>query len=66
METTEHRSTPEPPDPAFADASAVDPANDIISQVTARVGELYAEEARRQRKERTERLISRASAATEE
>ena len=66
MATTAHRSTPETPDPAMAGIHALDPYDDIASQLASRVGELYASEERRQRKERTERLIQRASAPAEE
>ena len=66
MATTVHRSTSETPDPAMAGIHALDPHKDITSQLASRVGELYAAEEFRQRKERTERLIQRASAPAEE
>jgi hypothetical protein len=44
---------------------ALDP-HDISSELISRVGDLYADEERRQRHERTERLIQRASCPTEQ
>ena len=66
MATQAHRSTPETPDPAVIAMQTLDPNDDIPGQLASRVGELYADEERRQRHERTERLIQRASAPREE
>jgi len=66
MAQTVHRSTPEPLDPVFHAAPAVDPNDEIASQLASRIGELYASEELHQRKERADRMIRRAAAPVEE
>ena len=66
MAQSVHRSTSEPRDPAFHGVPAVDPNNDITSQLASRIGELYASEELHQRKERADRIIERASVSAEE
>ena len=66
MATTAHRSASETPDPACPGIHALDPQGDITGQLVSRIGELYAEEERRQRHERTDRLIQRAAVPGEE
>ena len=67
MATTAHRSTSETPDRALIAFGAIDPHDDdITSELASRVGDLYAAEEFRQRRERTERIIQRASAPIEE
>ena len=61
MAQTVQRSTPEPLDQAFREIAAVDPNEDITSQLASRVGELYASEELHQRRQRTDRIIERAA-----
>ena len=66
MVTAAHRSTPEPPHPGFPSFQTAEAHDEITSQLASRIGELYASEEMRQRVERTDRMIQRASGPIEE
>jgi hypothetical protein len=65
MSTTSQRSALTQGDSATSSGWADEAQDEITSQAATRIGDLYAAEEYRQRTERTERIIRRASASAE-
>ena len=61
MKQTVDRAASDPFDPGFVPFSEGEHALDVPSLLASRIGEMYAAEERLQRKERTDRILFRAT-----
>lgn len=66
MESTFDRAASDPLDPGLVPVPEVDPTLDVPGMLAGRIGDLYAAEERRSRKERADRLLGRAAGLAEE
>lgn len=64
MESTVDRPAPDPFESGFLPAIEDDSGLDVPDMLAERISELYASEELHQRKERTDRLLARAAAAS--